>query len=98
MMMTTRRVLMGTRPVASLHQRSTAKDATETTTTYAMSFVVEMHVTKLKTGAEIKRVKSKNSTMNGTMITIVLTMTNLTGSGHQKWDISQEASRHTPET
>jgi hypothetical protein len=32
----------------------------------------------------------------GTMIIMVLTMTNLTGSFHRKWDISQEASRHIP--
>jgi hypothetical protein len=59
-----------------------AKDVTDTTTTYVMSSVAEMHAVGLKTDAEIRSVKSKNSAMKGTMITLVLTMTNLTGSGH----------------
>jgi hypothetical protein len=94
MMMTTGRVLVGTQPAASLHRRSATDDTTETTVTYATSCPVEMHAARLKTGS----VKSKNSMKKGTMITMVLTMTNLTGSSHQKWDISQEASRRTLET
>jgi hypothetical protein len=87
MMMTTWRVLMGTRLVASLHQMSTAEDATKTIVTYMTSSAVGMHAAELKTGAEIGSVKSKNSEMKGTMITMIHTMTNLTGSGHQKKDI-----------
>jgi hypothetical protein len=98
MMKTTERVLMGTRPAASLHQRGMAEDAMETTVTYMTSSVAEMHMAELKTGAGIGSVKSKNGTMKGTMITTVLTRTNLTGSSHWKQDISQEASRHTLET
>jgi hypothetical protein len=94
MMMTTGRVLVGTQPAASLHRRSATDDTTETTVTYVTSSPVEMHAARLKTGS----VKSKNSKKKGTMITMVLTMTNLTGSSHQKWDISQEASRRTLET
>jgi hypothetical protein len=81
MMMTTSRVLIGTRPAASLNKRSAAEDATETT-------MVEMHMAKLKTDAEIRSVKSKNSAMKGTMIIMVLAMTNLTRSIHQKGDTS----------
>jgi hypothetical protein len=98
MMMTTRRVLEGTQPAASLHWRSVAEDTTEIDVTYVTSFTAEMHVAKLKTGATIGSVKRKNNTIKGTMITMVLTMTNLTGSGHKKQDISQDVSRHTPET
>jgi hypothetical protein len=97
-MMTTEKVFVGTRPAASLHRRSLAKDATETTVTYATSSAVEIYEVKLKAGTEIGSVKSKSSTMKGTMITTILIMTNLTESGHRKWDTSQEASRHTPET
>jgi hypothetical protein len=53
-----------------------------------MSYAAEMHATELKTGAIIGSVKGKKSTMKGTMITMFLTMTNLTGSNQQKWDIS----------
>jgi hypothetical protein len=88
MMMTTERVLMGTRPTASLHRRSVSEDAIETTVTYMTSFVVEMHVAELKIDIETESVKSKNSMIKGTMISMVLIMINLTGSGHQKQDIS----------
>jgi hypothetical protein len=36
----------------------------------------------LQISAEIESVKSKNSAMKGTMITMVRTTINLTGSGH----------------
>jgi methyl coenzyme M reductase subunit C len=98
MMMITKRVLMGTQPAASLHWRSTAEEATKTTVTYVTSSAGGMHTAKLKIGVEIRSVKSKNSAMKGTMITMVLITTNLTGSDHQKRGISQEASRHTVET
>jgi hypothetical protein len=97
-MVTTERVLMGTRLAASLHRWSVVEGATETTMTYVMSSMTEMLAAELKTSAEIGSVKSKNNAMKGTMITMVPTTTNLTGSGHQNWDISQEASRRTPET
>jgi hypothetical protein len=50
--------------------------------------MAEMHVAKLKTDAEIRSVKSKNSAMKGTMIIMVLATTNLTRSIHQKGDTS----------
>jgi hypothetical protein len=62
------------------------------------SSAAEMHATELKIGTKTGSVKSKNSAMKGTMITMVLTVTNHTRSSHQKRDISQEVSRHTPET
>jgi hypothetical protein len=98
MMITSKKVFMGTQPVASLHWRSTAKDTTETIVTYTMSSAAEMHTTKLKAGAKIGSVKSKNNALKGTMITTILITTNLTGSGCCMRDTSQEASRHTPET
>jgi hypothetical protein len=98
MMMTTGKVFVGTWPVASLHRRSVAEDTTETTVTYTMLSTTQMHATELKVGTEIGSVNSKNSVMKGTMITTVLITTNLTRSGCQKWDTSQEASRHTAET
>jgi hypothetical protein len=88
MMMTTGRVLTGTRLAASLHRRSAAEDATETTMTYMTSSTIEMHTTELKSGIKIGSVRSKNNAMKGTMITMVLTMINLIGSGHQKWETS----------
>jgi hypothetical protein len=51
MMMTTNAVLVGTRPVASLHRRCTAGCVAEITVTYAMISVAEMHATGLKTDA-----------------------------------------------
>jgi hypothetical protein len=94
MMMTTGRVLMGTQPVASLNRRSVAEDAIESTTTYAMSSVAEMHVAKFKIDAETGSMKSKNRVMKGTTITMVLTTTNVTRSRHQMQAISVVASRH----
>jgi hypothetical protein len=66
--------------------------------TYLTSSMVEMHAAELKADAEIGSMKSKNIVMKGTMITTVLTTTNLIGSGHQKRDTSQKASRHIPKT
>jgi hypothetical protein len=81
MMMTTGKAFMGTRLAASLHRRSVAEDAIETTATHATSSVTEMHVAELKADAEIGSVKSKNGTFKETMITMVLTTTNFTRSG-----------------
>jgi hypothetical protein len=50
----------------------------------------------IKTGTKIGSVKSKNNAIKRTMIIMVLATTNLTGSGHQKRDTSQEALRHIP--
>jgi hypothetical protein len=90
--------LPGARPAASLHRRCAAEDTMETTAIYVTSSATEMHVAEFKAGAEIRSVKSKNSAMEGTMITMVLIMTNLTGTGHRKQDTSQDASGHTPKT
>jgi hypothetical protein len=95
-MMTTGKAFRGTQPAASLHMRSTGEDATEKTTTYVMSSVPKMHATESKASAEIGSVKSKNNTMKGTVIIMVLCTTNVTRKGHRKWDTSQEASRHIP--
>jgi hypothetical protein len=53
MMMTTSRVLVGTRPVESLHRRSMVEDTTETTATCVMSSAAEMHVAESKIDVEI---------------------------------------------
>jgi hypothetical protein len=78
--------IVGTRPVASLHRRSVVKDIADTTVSYATSSVPKMHKAELKAEAQTESVKSKNSAMKGTMIIMVLTTTNLTGtvtrSGH----------------
>jgi hypothetical protein len=86
MMVTTEKAFMGTQPIASLNGRSAAKDKIETTMTYVMSSAPEMHVAESKADAKIRSVRSKNNTMKGTMIIMFLTMTNLTGRGHRKWD------------
>jgi hypothetical protein len=96
MMMTTEKAFLGTHLAASLHKRSAAEDVTEATMTFAMSSTAEMHATELKDDTNIGSVKSKNCKMKGNMIIMVFTMTNLTGSGHQKRGTSQEASRHIP--
>jgi hypothetical protein len=96
MTVTTGRVFMGTQPAASLHARSMAEDVAETITIYVTSSTPEMQAAESKTSAEIGSMKSKNITRKGTMIIMVLTMTNLTESGHRKQDTSQEASRHIP--
>jgi hypothetical protein len=70
-MTTTKKAFVGTQPVASLHRRSVAKDAIETTVTYATSSTLEMHAAKSKASVEIGSVKSKNHTMKGTMIIMV---------------------------
>jgi hypothetical protein len=54
--------------------------------TYTTSSAVEMHPVELKANTKIVSVKSKNNVMKGTMITTVLTMTNITGSGHRNRD------------
>jgi hypothetical protein len=87
---------MRTQPATSLHRRSTAEEAIETTMTYVTSSAPEMQAAELKAGTKIRSVKSKNNAMKGTMIIMVLTVTNLTGSFPRKRDTSQEASRYIP--
>jgi hypothetical protein len=94
----TRKAFLGTLPTASLHGRSVAEDITKTTVTYAMSSVPEMHAEESKDDTKIVSVKNKNNTMKVTMIIMILTMTNLIGISHQRWDTSDEASRHIPQT
>jgi hypothetical protein len=78
--------LPGARPAVSLHRRCAVEDTMETTAIYVTSSATEIHVAEFKAGAEIRSVKSKNSVMKGTMITMVLIMTNLTRSGRRKQD------------
>jgi hypothetical protein len=93
---TTRKAFVGTLPAASLHGRSMTKNAIETTMTYAMTSVLEMHKEESKTDAKIMSVKNKNNAMKGTMMIMVLTTSNITEISHQRWATSQEASRHIP--
>jgi hypothetical protein len=93
-MMTTGFVPMGTRPTSSLHQRGLV----ETTVTYATSSAAEMHAARLKAGAEIRSVMSRNSMMRGTVITMAPTITILTGSILLKEGTFLEASRPILET
>jgi hypothetical protein len=65
MIMTIRRVLVGTWLASSLHQRSTAEDVIETTVTCVTSSTVELHMAELKTSIEIGSEKSKNIVMKG---------------------------------
>jgi hypothetical protein len=76
--MTTGRVPTGTWPAASLHWRGMPEGIPETTVTCTTSSAVEMHVVRLKTGAESGSVMS--SAMIGTMTIMVLFTTNLTDS------------------
>jgi hypothetical protein len=93
-MMTNGRVPVGIRLAASLHRRSVV----EATVTYMMSSMAEMHVAKSKAGVEIGSVTNRNSAMRGTVITMVATMTSLTGSILLKEGTFQEVSRPFPET
>jgi hypothetical protein len=94
--MTTEKASRGTWLAASLHGRSATEDTTETTVTYVMSSTPKMHTAKSKDNTEIGSVKSKNSVMKGTMIIMVLPLSNLTRKGHRKWDTSPEVLRHIP--
>jgi hypothetical protein len=96
-MMTTNIVLVGTQPVASLHQRSTIKGMEGTTMTCATSSAVEMHAAGLKTSAEIRSMTSRSSAMRGTMTIMIPSMTNLTDSILHTGDTFQEVSRLIPE-
>jgi hypothetical protein len=48
MMMTSEKAFIKTRPIASLQERSAAKDAIETTVIYGTSSSAEMHAAELK--------------------------------------------------
>jgi hypothetical protein len=63
-----------------------------------MSSAAEMHVTGLKFDTESESALNRNNTMRGTMITMVPTMTNLTGSAPLKKGITQEESKLSPTT
>jgi hypothetical protein len=80
MSLTTYRVLMGTQQAASLHRRSMANGVGETIVTCTTSTATEKHATGLKISAESESAMNRNSTMIGIMITMVPTMTNLTGN------------------
>jgi hypothetical protein len=81
---TTGKAFVGTQWEASLFGRSEADDAIEGTMTNMTSSVPEMHADDSKANAEIGSVKSKNNTMKGIMIIMVVTTINLIGIGHQK--------------
>jgi hypothetical protein len=80
-MMNTGKAFKRSRPAASLHRSSATEDAIETIVTYPMSSAPEMHTAESKAGTKTGNVKSKNNVMKGTMIIMVLTMTNLIGKG-----------------
>jgi hypothetical protein len=80
MSLTTDRVLVGTQQAASLHRRSVADGVGETTVTCTTSTAAEMHATGLKISAESESALNRNNMMIGIMITMVPTMTNLTGN------------------
>jgi hypothetical protein len=63
------RVLVGTRPAASLHRRSAAKGKLQTTATCVMSSTTEMHAVGLRTGTGTGSATS--STMTWTMTIMV---------------------------
>jgi hypothetical protein len=88
MSLTTDRVLMGTQQAALLHQRSVADGVGETTVTCMASTAVEMHATRLKIGAESESALNRNNMIIGIMITMVPTMTNLTGNAPVKEGIA----------
>jgi hypothetical protein len=66
MMMTTGKAFVLTWKGASLHGRSMAKDATETTVTYMMSSAPEMQTAEFKANSETGSMKIKNNTMKET--------------------------------
>jgi hypothetical protein len=96
--LTTGRVCAGTRPIVSLYRRSTAESVIGMTETCMTSSTVEMHMTGSKTGAQSESTLSRSGTMKGTVITIVLSMTNLTNNAPLKEGIMQEESKHFPMT
>jgi hypothetical protein len=80
MSLTTSNVPARTQPTTSLHQRNTAEGIVGTTVTCVMSSTTEMHAIGSKIGTESKSAWNKNNAMRGTMIIMVPTMTNLTGT------------------
>jgi predicted MFS family arabinose efflux permease len=98
MSLTTRRVPIGTRLVESLHWRSAVERMVGTTATCVTSSVIEMHAVGSKNGAESESASSRNNAMRETMIIMVLTLTNLTGSAPQIEGIIQEESKLIPVT
>jgi hypothetical protein len=98
MSFTTGRVRVGTQTAASLHRRSMAKDVTGMTETCATSSAVEMHVAGSITGAKSLSAMSSNDMMRGTMIIMVLPMTNLTDSAPRMSGTTHKESRPFPTT
>jgi hypothetical protein len=88
MMMTTGKVLMGTRPTASLRWRSATEDATEMTVTYVTSSAAEIHMAGSRTGAETESMTRSSDVTKGTMTIMVPIMISPTGIILQVEDIS----------
>jgi hypothetical protein len=74
----TNRVDVGTQPAVSLLQRSMTEGVIGLTETCVISSAV--HMAGLTTGARSTSASSKSDVMRGTMIIMVLSMTNLTDS------------------
>jgi hypothetical protein len=68
----------GTRPAASLHQRSMAGGVIRMIVICVMSSATEMHTTRYKTNAKSESALSRNDTTRVTMIIMVPSMTGLT--------------------
>jgi hypothetical protein len=94
--LTTDRVDVGTQPAVSLLQRSMTEGMIGMTETCAISSAVEMHMAGLTTGARSTSASSKTDVMRGTMIIVVLSMTNLTDSVPLKEGATWEESNPFP--
>jgi hypothetical protein len=88
MMMTTGKVLMGTRPTASLRWRSATEDATEMTVTYVTSSAAEIHMAGSRTNTETESMTRSSDVTKGTMTIMVPITTSPTGIVLQMGDIS----------
>jgi hypothetical protein len=96
--LTTSIVRVGTQPIVSLHQRSTAKRVIGMTETCKTSYAAEMHMAGSKIGTKSESALSRNNMMSGTMIIMVPSMTNLTDNVPLKEGAMQEESRPSPMT
>jgi hypothetical protein len=91
--MTTDRVLTGSWQPVSLHRRNVAEDEIGMTEICAMSFMIEMHASGLKTGVRSVSTLNRSNVKKGTMTSIVPIMTNLADSVLPKGGAMQEESR-----
>jgi hypothetical protein len=91
--LTTTRAHLGTQPVVSLPQWSVAENKIGTTRTWAMSSTIEMHPTWLKTGAKNEVASNESDAMKGTMIIMVPSTINLTGTIPWKEDLMKAGSK-----